>query len=207
VNRLAFLAAEDGSGSLLASADLPVRRPGRWSSMRHIALAAALALTTCGTLGCSASIVSNDREQERVHREVRVESAFRSFYTALARAHPGSSEVEAAVHVGDLRIVPDAGPLRDRAALLDWLGNLRSEYPVVQFEMSKLHIDSASDASYRVHFEIERNGVDDDGLAHVLRSDQSWRIRESVDLSMEVVGIQEQPKLAFTGTGPQIVCY
>jgi hypothetical protein len=166
-----------------------------------------VALTAFGTLGCSASDVRRDREHAKERRELRIESALRSFYTALARARPGSSEVGAVLHAGDLRFVPDAGPLQDDRALLAWLGKLRSEQPFVHFEISKLHIDSASDASYRLHFELERRSVDDEGLPHVLRSEQSWRIRESADLSMEVLGIQEQAKLAFPGTGPQIVCY
>jgi hypothetical protein len=58
-----------------------------------------------------------------------------------------------------------------------------------------------------VRFQLDRRALDETGFTHVARREQTWLIRDLPGVPPAVLRIDEQRSLAFSGTGPQIVCY
>jgi hypothetical protein len=89
----------------------------------------------------------------------------------------------------------------------DWVADLRTQDPEVEYRLSAMRTKVMGDGLYRARFEFDRHSVDADGKRHVARRGHSWLIEQQAGLDPVVVRIEEQRLLFFSGTGPQIVCY
>jgi hypothetical protein len=70
-----------------------------------------------------------------------------------------------------------------------------------------MHTRVVDGGMVRVHFSFDRYALDEAGVPHLARREQTWLLRDRADDRPEVLRIDDQRKLAFPGTGPQIVCY
>ncbi len=88
-----------------------------------------------------------------------------------------------------------------------WAALQQASYLQIEHELGELRIDPQADDMYRVRFEFDRFMSDRDGTPHVARRMHSWLVHDVPGQAPEVLRINEQRKLYFPGTGPQIVCY
>lgn len=86
------------------------------------------------------------------------------------------------------------------------ISTLHSTYAQIEHRIGEIQVEPARDGLYHARFEVERHAVDAAGTPHVARKQAIWLVR--VDPGAPVIlRIDEQPILAFPGTGPKIVCY
>jgi hypothetical protein len=97
---------------------------------------------------------------------------------------------------------------RITALVRAWLSDRRAEHPRVEYRfIGDIRIDPAGEGLYRARFEFDRLAEDDAGTPHIARREHTWIVRDVPDATPVILRIDEQSKLAFPGTGPQIICY
>lgn len=139
--------------------------------------------------------------------EAQLQSALEHWFSALANADAEGGELDGLLSTPDLEFAPLDQTQWHRSALVSWLAMLRSAHARVAYSIAKLHVDELDGGSFRVHFEVDRETVDDEGMLHVMRREQSLQLQRSMQGRLFVLDIKDEPRLAFPGSGPQIVCY
>jgi hypothetical protein len=143
--------------------------------------------------------------------EARITADLERWFTALARSEPGhdlpGKHAEISGSDGQLDFSLESGSEVRPEALSAWADVLRSPHPRVEYRLAGLSIVEDDPEVYRVRFALERRAVDASGLDHIARSDETWRIRVAPSRAPVVFEIASVPRLAFPGTGPQIICY
>jgi hypothetical protein len=171
------------------------------------AAAALLVALVCfaPTKGCSTT--HPEPVQVSSPNDRQVESAMQNWFGTLADADLSRGELGALLRTGDLRFDLVDGAHWNDETLRDWVTELRSEHPHVRYSIARFHVDGPRDGSYRAHFEVDREAVDEQGMHHLMRREQSWQLRPADGSRLRVLDIDDEPILAFPGSGPQIVCY
>ena len=182
-------------------------RDGRTDRLEGTATTLILLALAGSTIGCGGSVALRSGEGAVRPSRDHVESTLEGWYGSLAGAPAERDAVTPLLRTPDLEFTKASGDGSREAAMQDWITELRSDLPQVAFALSNFHIDEGPDDSYRAHFELDRRGADREGYEHVMRREQSWRIRQSAEGTVYVLAIEEKPLLVFPGSGPQIVCY
>ncbi len=150
-----------------------------------------------------------------------IERAVRAWYAELAATISDRAALEAMLTDGEFVFdVPDGSMFAEREEEerrgqgrdeeqdpVAWLLRLRSEADDVRFDVSRFHVDGADGDEPQAHFQVDRTFEDAEGLTHVMRREQTWHLRIQPSGDWRVSAVEDVPTLAFTGTGPQIICY
>jgi len=183
------------------------RRRCHVSSVRRASLAGTLVLLvlTGRAVAGDAPRVDGDGDLPAPPIEAEVASPLSASYETPAKTN-SVDELVALLHTPELAFEPEKAD-ESAEGMKRWIRELRSGLPQVRFSVSKFHVDEAPAGALHAHFEVDREGLDDDGNRHVMRREQSWRIRQPAEGPLLVLAIEETPALVFPGSGPQIVCY
>ena len=168
-------------------------------------LAVATALACC--LGIGPPAIANQEISDPAASNEHLESAIRSWFSLIEESAPGTGSFDRAPSELPLRFALNEVESLALTEYREFVSRLRSPFPIVEFEINKLRSNPLEENSTRVRFEIERKAVDKDGFPHVMRSAQTWIIRDKTETSPVVVRIEEDLLIPFPGTGPQIICY
>lgn len=105
----------------------------------------------------------------------------------VACTTPGSPEqrIEALVHA---RLTPDADSR-------------------VEVRVGLIRIRPIGDDLYEARFELDRSALDEAGIPHIARREETWLVLDRSDGNAEILRVDRKKLLAYPGTGPQIVCY
>jgi len=139
--------------------------------------------------------------------EQRIASLVHDWFAVLEeeRAEPRSLDRFMAEPSFELMLI--GGRVKSLAELDAWLAHLHSTHYDLAYEIGSVDVESVAHDLHRVGFEFERRAVDGLGARHVARREHAWLVRVVAGRAPVIVRIDEQPLLAFSGTGPQIVCY
>jgi len=143
--------------------------------------------------------------------ELRIPHALEQWFTWLARREPARESLEHAIGAPILGEGLEFALAEDSPVppeeLQGWVEALRSPHSRVAYRLAGLTISRADEAAHRVRFALKRHAIDASGVAHIALSDQTWEIHSAPGGPIVVMRIASEPRLAFPGTGPQIVCY
>jgi hypothetical protein len=176
-----------------------IERPNRPGSLATHVLTVGLALA------CAPASLP------RESAEAQIQAGLRGWFTALARSAPEAAP--SGPHAGTpgtnehLEFSLRNGSEVPSEGLRGWMEALRTPHARVEYRLAGLTISDGEGDVYRVRFALQRHAVDESGLAHIALSDQTWRIRVAAGRNPIVTEIAMEPRIAFPGTGPQIVCY
>jgi hypothetical protein len=166
-----------------------------------------VAVFTSGSLCCG----SVDRESADSlacdESEHPVTSTIRDWFSLLERQAVETREIDRFLAESPIVFPLTEGGSPGPNEFPTWVSDLRSPHPQVAYRIGAIRTDSAGEDSYRVRFQLDRRALDETGFTHVARREQTWLIRDLPGVPPAVLRIDEQRSLAFSGTGPQIVCY
>lgn len=97
--------------------------------------------------------------------------------------------------------------IRSLAELEAWRSDLLSTRFQLVYRIDSISVESVGEDLHRARFEFERRAVDSGGTPHIARREHSWLVRDVPGKAPVIVRIDERLLLAFSGTGPQIICY
>jgi hypothetical protein len=137
----------------------------------------------------------------------RIESMIRGWYSLLEGQSLESCTLEGLLSESLVEFSLEAGSTPGPEDLSAWVSELRSTHPQVEYRLSEMRTRAVGDGTYRTRFAFDRYALDEAGVPHVARREQTWLVRDRADDTLEVLRIDDQRQLAFPGTGPQIVCY
>jgi hypothetical protein len=139
--------------------------------------------------------------------EQRMESSIRGWYSLLEEQSVESCALAELLSGAPVEFSLEAGSTPGRDDFSAWVSELRSTHSQVEYRLSAMHTRVVDGGMVRVHFSFDRYALDEAGVPHLARREQTWLLRDRSDDRPEVLRIDDQRKLAFPGTGPQIVCY
>jgi hypothetical protein len=169
-------------------------------------LAVALLPLAGALLGTSSSAAE---PHEPLGAEAQILSSLEDWFTALARQEADTILLGETAALPNVSLSFTPGPDSDLRMedLPRWVETLRTEHPRVEYRLAGIEIDRMQGETYDIRFALERRSVESTGLSHIARWAERWRIRIPASASPTVLAISEEPRLAFPGTGPQIVCF
>jgi hypothetical protein len=137
----------------------------------------------------------------------RVETLIRDWFASLANPAIDSKQLSGFLSetLFEFRSV-DQG-VRGRSEFLASISKFRASRPHTEYELDSIKIESVKPGLYRARFEFSTRALDEEGITHVARREHVWMVRSRSNETPKVLRIDERPLLAFSGTGPQIVCY
>ena len=162
----------------------------------------------CIGLIVSLSCATDPGQATAASPDLRITHSLEQWFTSLARRSLATQPAaEASL---DFALLPTSRIAPDEWSR--WLADMRPSHPQAQYRIAELRISPAEPPSpksdeYETRFALERDTVDDAGVAHIARWQQHWRIRLPAAGPPIVLSIHEEPRLIFPGTGPQIVCF
>ena len=176
--------------------------------IRLLAVPVALSAGVIGA-GARASSGPDPAAFEAAPRELeeRIKTLIHSWFAVLADPTVEAKTVDGLLGEAPFEFILDGEVLRDRAALLAWVSNLRTTYRQIEYRLDPIRIQAEERDRYRVRFEFDRHALDEAGLPHVARREHTWIVQSDVDATPVILRMEERPLLFFPGTGPQIVCY
>ena len=172
---------------------------------RFQGVAIAIVLACC--LGIDLPVIANQGMSDPSASNEHIESAIRSWFSLMKESAPGTGPLDGTPNELPLQFALNEVESLASPKYREFVSRLRSPYPIVEFEIDKLRSNPLEGNSIRVRFEIERRAVDEEGFPHVMRSAQTWIIRDKTEMRPVVVRIEESLLIPYPGTGPQIICY
>jgi hypothetical protein len=138
---------------------------------------------------------------------IRIESMIRGWYALLEGQSLESGTLDGLLSESPVAFLLEAGATPGPEDFSAWVSELRSTHPQVEYRLSQMRASAVGDGTFRAHFSFDRYAVDEAGVPHVARREQTWLVRDRTDGTLEVLRIDDRRQLVFPGTGPQIVCY
>jgi hypothetical protein len=142
--------------------------------------------------------------QDPIHR---VESRVRAWYSVLGEQRVESCALEQVLGRSQLEFSLSEDGTPKPAGLAAWVSELRSSHPQVEYQLTNVRTQAVGDDTYRLRLSVDRRALDAAGVPHVARREQTWLIRDRSGAPPLVLRIDDERRLVFPGTGPQIVCY
>lgn len=105
----------------------------------------------------------------------------------------------------DLSLI--GGSVRNLSELDTWCAHLHSTHYELAYQIGLVDVETVGQDLHRARFQLDRRSVDDHGVPHIARREHAWLVRVVPGEAPVILRIDERPLLAFSGTGPQIVCY
>ena len=195
---------------------------GRAERQRLRARTPCLWLVCMIALATGVSDAGTAEPSDSTSPNAQITEALEQWWTALARRplaeQPGGQGHPVDAATLDFALT-SASPLSP-ADLPSWLAAMRPNHPAIEYRLAAVSIAPSASRSkttptstptgstdYDTRFALERRSFDDTGLSHVARWQENWRIRLQPDAPPIVVSIEEEARLVFPGTGPQIICF